>query len=161
VQGRHQHSDDRAAGHRAGCLVVEDPHDADDEQDRRDGRQQHREHPGVVREERRPDQVEGPVGVAGREASGVTEPGEHLCFGVGSVDPRLEPGVDGISDGRAQLAFDVGALLLREAAQGRRDVAVGQRSRHDPSFRAFRAPCSSFQSWTRASASATPSALAI
>ncbi len=79
--------------------------------------------------------MKGAIGVPGGEPGGVAQLGENLAFRFGGGCAGVEPGVHRVGDRRAQLAFDVGALPLRQGANGGPDVAVDQRVHED-------APCS-------------------
>ena len=82
--------------------------------------EQRAQQPRVVEEERRADEVQRPVRVAGGEPGRVAELGKDGDLGLGRVGAGLDAVVDGVGDRGAQLLLDVGALAGRQAAQRRR-----------------------------------------
>ena len=101
--------------------------EADDEEHREDDRQHDREEQldqaDPVEVVLRPDQPHRPVGVLAGEPHRVAELVERRLLGVGRLLAGLDPGLDRIRDGCAQLLLDVGPLVLGQRPGDGVDVA--------------------------------------
>ena len=105
------------------------------------------------------DEVERAPGVLGRQARRVAEALEDGLLGGRPVLSSRDAVLDGIGDRGSQLALDVLALALRDAAERRREVALGQRGhRFPPLFRVWSDAVSVDMSVMSCEASSMPAA---
>ena len=148
---------DRLADPGAAVDLDDRLHDADDRHD--DAEEQEEDVP-IGEEELRTDEVHRPPGHPGRQAARVAELLEDGGLGGDAVLAVGDAVLDGIGDRGTQLAIDVRALLRRDPAQRRREVALGERGHSmSPPFRACSDAVRSVMSVMSWAASAEPAGL--